>query len=300
MDAPLTVEHLSKRFGEVVAVDDLSFSVAAGEVCGLLGPNGAGKTTTVRILLGLVHPTAGEARLLGERAAPGAAALRRTGVLVEQPAFIPHLSGLRNLEFFWRSSGDEWPPPNLDGALEIAGLGKAIERRVGTYSHGMRQRLGIAQALLDRPELLILDEPTNGLDPGETRAVRHSLKELASQGITVLLSSHLLAEVEQVCSHAVVMDRGRLITAGRVAEIIAASSDVYLEVDDVARARAVVTRLKGVLAVADDPPGLTLELDGLARSDLVATLVRAGVGVTTVTTRNRLEEAFLGLLEQRS
>ena len=229
----LSVERLTKRFGDVVAVDELSFSVDPGQVCGLLGPNGAGKTTTVRILLGLVHASGGEAFLLGERARSGAEVLRRTGVLVEQPAFIPHLTGLRNLEFYWRSGNEDWPPPNLEAALSIAGLGRAIDRKLKTYSQGMRQRLGIAQSLLRKPELLILDEPTNGLDPGEMREVRRSLQSLAGEGITVLISSHLLAEVEQVCTHVVVMDKGRLVTRGSVTDIMAATTGVYIEVDDV-------------------------------------------------------------------
>ena len=300
MSSALSVERLTKRFGDVVAVDDLSFSVEPGQVCGLLGPNGAGKTTTVRILLGLVHASGGEAFLLGERARSGAEVLRRTGVLVEQPAFVPHLSGLRNLEFYWRSGNEDWPPPNLDTALSIAGLGGAIQRKVKTYSQGMRQRLGIAQSLLRKPELLILDEPTNGLDPGEMREVRRSLKSLASEGITVLISSHLLAEVEQVCSHVVVMDKGRLVTRGSVTDIMAATTGVYIEVDDVGRARGVIERLPGVRSIVDDPPGLSLELNGLPRPELVAALVGAGVGVSTVATRNRLEEAFLGLFDSEA
>jgi ABC-2 type transport system ATP-binding protein len=296
MAPALAVERLGKHFGDVVAVDDLSFSVQPGEVCGLLGPNGAGKTTTVRILLGLVHATSGEAFLLGEPASSGAAVLRRTGVLVEEPAFVPHLPGLKNLEFYWRSGGDDWPAPNLEVALQIAGLQDAIHRKVKTYSQGMRQRLGIAQALLHKPELLVLDEPTNGLDPGETRKVRRSLKSLANEGITVLLSSHLLAEVEQVCSHVVVMDRGKLVTAGEVTAIMGASTSVYIEVGDSRRATELLTQLPGVESVVADAPGLILELDGIERAEVVSALVREGVAVSTVATRNRLEEAFLGLL----
>jgi ABC-2 type transport system ATP-binding protein len=297
MQPAVAVSSLSKNFGEVTAVDDLTFEVAPGHICGLLGPNGAGKTTTVRILLGLVYPSAGEARVLGRKIVAGDPVLERVGVLVEQPAFIPHLSGRRNLEFFWRQGGGRWPAPGLDRALGIAGLGPDIDRRVKTYSQGMHQRLGVAQALLGSPEVLVLDEPTNGLDPGETRAVRAFLKSLATDGITVLLSSHLLAEVEQICSHVVVMDRGRLVTEGTVESIIGAETGVYIEVDEPQRARTVLEGLG--LAARSEPPGLTVELNGLARTDLVAALVRAGVGVMTVMTRNRLEDAFLGLLEGR-
>jgi ABC-2 type transport system ATP-binding protein len=300
MALALEVAGLSKRYGEVVAVDDLSFAVEPGQVCGLLGPNGAGKTTTVRILLGLVMADAGEAFVLGERVTPGHPVLGRVGVVVEQPAFIPHLSGVRNLEFFWRSGGGSWPAPGLEQALDIAGLGSAVGRKVKTYSQGMHQRLGVAQALLGEAEVLILDEPTIGLDPGETRDVRRFLQSLSREGMTVLISSHLLAEVEQVCSHAVVMDRGSLVVEGPVEDIVKSSTDVYIEVSDVDAARQVAVSLSGVRSVVDEPPGLSLDLDGLARSGLVAALVQAGIGVDTVTARNRLEEAFLGLLEDGS
>ncbi|MGH2735448.1 MAG: ABC transporter ATP-binding protein [Actinomycetota bacterium] len=297
MEPALAVRSLSKNFGEVTAVDDLSFEVGPGHICGLLGPNGAGKTTTVRILLGLVYASAGEALVLGRRIVPGEPVLQRVGVLVEQPAFIPHLTGRRNLEFFWRQGGGQWPAPGLERALAIAGLGRDVDRKVKTYSQGMHQRLGVAEALLGGPEVLVLDEPTNGLDPGEMRDVRAFLKSLAAEGTTVLLSSHLLTEVEQICSHVVVMDRGRLVTEGTVESIIGAATGVYLEVDEPERAHRVLAELG--LSSRPEPPGFTVQLNGLPRPELVAALVRAGVGVMTVTTRNRLEEAFLGLLEER-
>ena len=299
MTAAISIDGVTKRFGsEVVAVDGLSFSVEAGEVWGLLGPNGAGKTTTLRILLGLVRATAGSAHILGERVTPSHPVLARVGSIVERPAFVPHLSGIANLRLWWRSGGGEWPAPGLDRALEIAGLGDAIGRKVRKYSHGMRQRLGIAQALLGRPEVLVLDEPTSGLDPKEMREVRTLVRTLAAGGVTILLSSHLLAEVEQVCSHAVVMDRGKLVAAGSVAAMVGSAGSVYFEVDDVERARAVLTGLPGVRRVADEAPGLSVELADGARKDLVAALVRAGVGVETVASRHRLEDAFLEMLRE--
>src|SRR3954470_2334122 len=211
---------LSKHFGAVRAVNDLSFTVEHGQVCGLLGPNGAGKTTTVRMVVGLIRANAGHARLLGEDMRPSASVLRRVGLLVEKPAFVPYLSGLRNLKLHWAAAGDPWPPPGLDDAIDIANLGSAIDRKVKGYSQGMRQRLGVAQAVMHRPELLVLDEPTNGMDPAETRRMRVGLAELSSSGTTILLSSHLLAEVEQVCSHVLVIDHGTLVASGTVAEII--------------------------------------------------------------------------------
>ncbi len=148
----------------------------------------------------------------------------------------------------------------------MAGLGSAVDRRVKTYSQGMRQRLGLARVLLGRPELLLLDEPTNGLDPQEMRAVRELLRRLSEQGVTVLLSSHLLAEIEQVCSHVVVMDKGQLVTAGTVSELLATSTSAYFEVDDVEAARRVLGTLPGVGRVTDESPGISVELDGAARA----------------------------------
>ena len=293
----IEVRQLTKRFSaSVLAVDHLDFSVDAGTVCGLLGPNGAGKTTALRMLVGLIRPTAGEARVFDTRVTPSNRVLRRVGAMIEHAAFYPYLSGLTNLRVYWESGGGSWPPPNLDDALAVAGLGDAVGRRVKTYSHGMKQRLGICRVLLGEPEILMLDEPTNGLDPGEIREVRRLMLRLADRGTTILLSSHLLGEIEQTCSHVVVMDRGHLVAAGTVAGLVGSTKWVYFEVDDADRAARVLGSLPGVLGVAQEPPGLTVELDGLARSELVAALVREGVGVDTVMARNRLEDAFLGLL----
>src|SRR4051794_18826114 len=223
---------LSKSFGPVHAVHDLSFAVERGQVCGLLGPNGAGKTTTVRMLVGLIRPNQGRTRLLEQDMKPGHQVLRRVGLLVEKPAFVPYVSGLVNLRMHWLAGGDSWPPPALDEALDIANLGAAIDRKVKGYSQGMRQRLGIAQSLLNQPELLVLDEPTNGLDPAETRRIRVAVNDLAARGTTILLSSHLLSEVEQVCTHALVIDHGTLVASGTVADLVGQSTTVEIEVDD--------------------------------------------------------------------
>ncbi len=299
MTAAIEVSGLTKRFGrEVVAVDGLSFTVAAGEVCGLLGPNGAGKTTTVRMLLGLVRPDGGTTAVLGEPTGPGRRVLTRVGALVERPAFVPHLDGLTNLKQWWRAGGGRWPAPGLDDALALAGLGSALGRKVRGYSQGMRQRLGLAQALLGQPELLMLDEPTNGLDPGEIREIRRVVRDLAGAGTTILLSSHVLAEVEQVCTSAVVMDRGRLVASGSVRDLVGASQSVYVEVDEINTGRRVLTGRPGIRFVRDEPPGLVVELDGMSRAELVRALVAGGVGVETVMSRNRLEDAFLGLVEE--
>jgi ABC-2 type transport system ATP-binding protein len=298
--APVEVRDLSKRYGTVRAVDHLSFSVGAGQVCGLLGPNGAGKTTAMRMMVGLVHPTGGGTELFGRPVRAGLPELARVGTMIEQAAFVPYLSGLANLRLYWEAAGDRWDDADVDGALAVAGLGAAIQRKVKTYSQGMRQRLGLARCLLGRPELLILDEPSNGLDPQEMRAVRSLIHRAADQGRTVLLSSHILSEVEQVCTHAVVMDRGRLVAAGSVDELVSAGASAYVEVDDLPRARAVLEALAGVERVVDEAPGLVVLLDGATRPALVAALVGAGIGVETVTSRHALEEAFLGLVGEET
>ncbi|MEX1007118.1 MAG: ABC transporter ATP-binding protein [Acidimicrobiia bacterium] len=299
MSGPIIeVRGLSKRFGAgVLAVDDLSFQVDQGQICGLLGPNGAGKTTALRVLLGLIYPTAGEACLFGRRVRPGTPLLGRVGALIETAAFVPHLSGMTNLELWWEAGGARLADADLDSALAIAGLGDAINRKVKTYSQGMRQRLGLARVLLGRPEVLVLDEPTNGLDPGEMREVRQLVHRVADAGATVLFSSHVLAEVEQICTHAVVMDKGRLVASGSVTELIGVSGSIYFEVDDVAAAQRVLQEVRTVTRVDAEPPGLTVGINSGSRSELVAALVRAGVGVETVMSRRRLEDAFLGLVE---
>jgi ABC-2 type transport system ATP-binding protein len=297
---PIVIEDLTKRYdSEVVAVDHLDLTVGSGSVFGLLGPNGAGKTTTMRMLVGLIRPTSGRVSIFGETITPGATVLRRVGILVEGPGFVPHLSGRENLELFWRSGGAAMADANLDHALDIADLGDAVNRKYKTYSHGMRQRLGLAQALLGKPDLLVLDEPTDGLDPQQMRQTREVLRHAAESGTTVLVSSHLLSEVEQVCDRVAVMDKGRLVAAGTVSELSGATTAVYLEVDDASRARRVLDSAIGVGKVTPEGRGLSVELDGIERKAVVATLVEAGVGVETITARHHLEDAFIGLLEHR-
>lgn len=298
MSAPpvITIENLTKRYGDVLAIDDLSFNVEPGQVCGLLGPNGAGKTTSLRVLLGLIRPDAGFARLFGEPVSAGCSTLRRVGATVEEAAFVPHLSGMTNLRLWWEAGGGRLRDADLDGALAVAGLGDAIKRPVNTYSQGMKQRLGFARLLLGRPDVLVLDEPTNGLDPGEIREIRELIRRLADNGATVLLSSHHLPEVEQTCTEVVIMNHGRLIAAGTVSEIISATGAVYVEVDDPVRGQAVLEGLPSVDRVSAQGDGLTVEMRDGRRSDLVAALVAGGLRVETVMPAQRLEDAFLGLL----
>ena len=214
---------LSKRFGHQLAVDGVDLAVPTGSVFGFLGPNGSGKTTTIRLMLGLAAPTGGSVRLLGEempRQLHGV--LPRVGALVEGPAFYPFLSGAANLHRF--DAADPHVPAatrkaRVQSALERVGLTHAADKKVRAYSLGMKQRLGIANALLAPRDLLILDEPTNGLDPQGTREVRSLVRSLAADGATVFVSSHLLAEVEQICTHAAIMSAGRLVAQGTLAEL---------------------------------------------------------------------------------
>ena len=300
-DTPLVVRDLRKAYADgFVAVETVSFAVERGQVVGLLGPNGAGKTTTLRVLMGLTMPTGGEALAFGHRLAPGAPILSRIGALVEGPGFLPHLSGRENLRAYWTATGRPEADAHLDEALEIAGLGDSIDRKTKKYSHGMRQRLAIAQAMLGLPDLLVLDEPTDGLDPPQIAEMRRVLKRYATDGRAVLVSSHLLAEVEQTCTHAVVVHKGRVVASGPVEDIVGDSPSVQLEVSDVPAASRVLTDL-GVRSVTPDgTSGLIVDMNGTPRSEVVASLVRAGVGVDRVVPRRRLEDAFLALVGDNS
>ena len=300
VEAPLVASGLTKRYpGGLTAVDGLSFRLERGQVLGLLGPNGAGKTTVLRMLMGLIRPTNGEMRAFGHSLSPGAPVLSRIGSFVEGPGFMPHLSGAENLRLYWAATGRPVADAGIDGVLEIARLGDSAGRRVETYSQGMRQRLAIAQAMLGRPDVLVLDEPTNGLDPPQIRAVREMLRGYVVSGASVLISSHLLSEVEQVCSHVVVMNKGRLVAAGTVAEITAPDDAVMFAVDDPLHAVTVLRRLGGVEVTAVDQRVVHARLDGVPRSAAVSALVGGGVRVEGVTGgRDRLEEAFLRLVAQ--
>ncbi|GAA2983510.1 alpha/beta fold hydrolase [Streptomyces fulvorobeus] len=300
---PLQITGLSKKYAKSAdryAVRELSFRVEKGQVLGLLGPNGAGKTTSLRMLMGLITPDEGDIRVFGHAIRPGAPVLSRVGSFVEGAGFLPHLSGRANLELYWQATGRPAQDSRIEEALEIAGLGDALARAVRTYSQGMRQRLAIAQAMLGMPDLLILDEPTNGLDPPQIREMRDVMIRYAAGGRTVIVSSHLLSEVEQSCTHLVVMDRGRLVQAGPVAEITG-SGDMLL----VTTAREVpqplvekVAALPGVGSAVrtGDGLGLLVRLDGATSSELIPELVRLDLPLTGVGPHRRLEDAFLTLI----
>lgn len=301
-EVPLQITGLSKRYAKSAdryAVRDLSFRVERGQVLGLLGPNGAGKTTTLRMLMGLIKPDGGEIRVFGHAIRPGAPVLSRVGAFVEGAGFLPHLSGRENLELYWRATGRPPEDAHLAEALEIAGLGDALARAVRTYSQGMRQRLAIAQAMLGMPDLLILDEPTNGLDPPQIREMREVMIRYAAAGRTVIVSSHLLAEVEQSCTHLVVMDRGRLVQAGPVSEIVGSGDTLLVGTGSPVDGPVVekVGALPGVASAVAAEGGLLVRLDADGSAErLVVELVRLEVPVASVGPHRRLEDAFLTLI----
>jgi ABC-2 type transport system ATP-binding protein len=226
----VSCRSLTKRYGELVAVDQVEFSLERGTVTGFLGPNGAGKTTTLRLLLGLAEPTSGEALVFGRRYRQLEQPIRRVGAVLESTDYHPSRSGRNHLRTLALAA--ELPVSRVEEVLQLVELGDAAARRVRTYSLGMRQRLGVAAALLGDPELLILDEPANGLDPAGVRWLRTFLRSLAAEGRTVLVSSHLLAEVAQTVDNVVIIDRGRLLAQGRLDEVTGHGQtleDVYLE-----------------------------------------------------------------------
>jgi ABC-2 type transport system ATP-binding protein len=304
---------LSKRFGHQLAVDGVDLAVPKGSVFGFLGPNGSGKTTTIRLMLGLAAPTGGSVRLLGEempRQLHGV--LPRVGALVEGPAFYPFLSGAANLHRF--DAADPHVPAatrkeRVRSALERVGLTHAADKKVRAYSLGMKQRLGIANALLAPRDLLILDEPTNGLDPQGTREVRSLVRSLAADGATVFVSSHLLAEVEQICTHAAIMSAGRLVAQGTLEELRRQGGQARIRVltPDAGPAAEVLARLGLAAATRSGSPAPGGEVlyaplpaaagnGAVAPEAVVAALVAAGVRVRGFATEQvSLEERFVAL-----
>ncbi|OZD75116.1 ABC transporter [Rhodococcus sp. 05-339-2] len=299
IDTPLVITDLAKTYSNGFrAVDGVSFKVKQGQVLGLLGPNGAGKTTTLRMLMGLITPTGGDIRVFGHKVTPGAPVLSRLGSFVEGSGFLPHLTGTQNLRLYWEATGRPIEDAHLEEALEIADLGTAIERKVKSYSQGMRQRLAIAQAMLGLPDLMVLDEPTNGLDPPQIRTMRDVLINYAKTGRTVLVSSHLLAEVEQTCTHVVVMNRGSVISSGTVRELTAAGGQTEIRVDDATRAQSVLDASGHDGAVIVDDGTVTVDLTDADAAVVIRELVTSGVSVRGFSQSTRLEDVFLDLVHR--
>jgi ABC-type multidrug transport system ATPase subunit len=298
MNAIVRTEGLTKAFGRLTVVDDVALEVLPGDVFGFLGPNGSGKTTTIRMMLGLVSPTAGRIELLGRPMPDGAhLVLDQVGALIEGPGFYPTMSGRRNLTLFdaaGRSGRRGTRRRRIADALERVGLANVDRRPVRAYSLGMRQRLGLAAALIRQPQLLVLDEPTNGLDPQGIREIRALLAELARGGTTVFLSSHLLGEVELICTRAAMMAQGRLVAQDTVENLLAPTGRLVIDTPDVDAAMAVLGLRSG--PVERDGARVRVTLNGHRPEDLNYALVHAGVRVRElVVERRSLEDAYLGL-----
>ena len=286
------VHDLTKRYGRLAAVDGVSLTVHRGEVFGFLGPNGAGKTTTLRMLLGLIRPSSGDVTVLGGR--PGdPKSLRRIGSLIEGPGFYPYLTGRTNLRAVARYAGV--PASNVGPALEAVGLADRGGDTFGSYSLGMKQRLGVAAALLKDPELVILDEPTNGLDPQGMRDMRELIVDLGRQGRTVILSSHLMGEVQQICERVAVIDRGRIVREGTVEQL---RGDTELELVATPSDTALATlRALSFVDEARAADGRLLVKTGTRHTaEIIRALVHADVAVTAVRrTERELEDVFFDL-----
>jgi ABC-2 type transport system ATP-binding protein len=297
--AAIEARGLVKRYGHVTAVDHVHLTVRGGDVYGYLGPNGAGKTTSLRMLLGLIRPDAGSAKLFGrDPLVEGARALDGVAGFVEAPRFYPYLSGRRNLELVAALDGDG-AAGRIDEALDTVELSARAKDRVGGYSHGMRQRLGIAGALLRNPRLLLLDEPTTGLDPAGMRDMRLLIKRLAGQGITVLLSSHLMGEVEELCDRVAIVGSGRVLYEGSLPELIATTAGRYeLRTTDDVYAAELAARHRDVAEVERGERGVMFSADEGTVAQLSIALGLAGVGIQSLQARTAtLEELFFRMTE---
>ena len=294
----LSIRNLEKRFGSVQAVRGVSLDVRRGEVFGFLGPNGAGKTTTIGMVLGLIHATGGQVEVLGSPVRPGqTGALREVGALVGASAsLVPYLTARENLRLVARLH-PEVDAARIEETLALIGLADAADRKAGQFSTGMKQRLGLGMALLHRPELLILDEPTNGMDPAGMREVRNLLRKLADDGVTVFLSSHLLHEIEQVCDRVAVLNRGAVVATGAVADLIGGQAVVRVRADDPAAAARVLAALSEQPEV--ELNGVALTIRGLDSKSVIVRLVEAGIVPSEVTVvQADLESLFMELTQQ--
>ena len=303
-ELPVSARGLVKLYGELIAVDHVDLTVEKGDVFGYLGPNGAGKTTSLRMLLGLIRPTEGSIELFGrDPHVAGAKALDGVAGFVEGPTFYPYLTARRNLRLLAAyDDGDlRSKRSRIEELLELVELRDRGDDKVGGYSHGMRQRLGIAAALLRDPKLLLLDEPTTGLDPAGMRDMRDLVRRLASEGITVLLSSHLLGEVEELCNRVAIIRKGRIVYEGQLQDLLATAATGYrLRSPDPDRARALLLNQPGIREVVSVDGSLRFQADEDAVAALSIALGQARIGVTALVPETAsLEELFLGMTEDQ-
>jgi len=296
---PVRARGLVKRYDDVLAVDHIDLNVHAGDVYGFLGPNGAGKTTTLRMALGLITPTEGTVELFGhDPLREGARALEGVAGFVEAPRFYPYLSARKNLDLLAALDGDG-ATARIDEVLDVVELSPRAKHKVGGYSHGMRQRLGIAAALLRRPRLLILDEPATGLDPAGMRDMRALIRRLADEGITVLLSSHQLPEVQELCDRVAIVDSGRVVYEGALADLRRQGGAGYrLRTTDDTRALQVALAQAGIEHAAVGEHGLGFQAQERDVGELSLALAQAGVGILALTPElATLEDLFFRLTE---
>jgi ABC-2 type transport system ATP-binding protein len=295
---PVEIRGLVKRYGDLVAVDHVDLTVEAGDVYGYLGPNGAGKTTSLRMMLGLIRPDAGTISVFGRDPQETVHALDGVAGFVEAPAFYPYLTGRRNLEMLAAFDGNG-AAGRIGAALDTVEMADRAGDRVGGYSHGMRQRLGIAGALLRAPRLLLLDEPATGLDPGGMRDMRRLIRRLADEGITVLLSSHLMTEVEELCNRVAIVRLGSIVYEGSISELKQEAGTTYrLRSTDDERALAVCTTQAGIRDVRLTPDGIRFTGEEDAIGPLSRALVEAGALILTLAPESAsLEERFFSLTE---
>jgi ABC-2 type transport system ATP-binding protein len=296
---PVRARGLVKRYGRITAVDHVDLTVSRGDVYGYLGPNGAGKTTSLRMLLGLIRPDEGSAQLFGrDPLTEGVRALDGVAGFVEAPRFYPYLTGRTNLELVAALDGDG-ADTRIDTALDTVDLADRARDKVGGYSHGMRQRLGIAGALLREPRLLLLDEPATGLDPAGMRDMRLLIHRLAEQGMTVLLSSHLMSEVEELCNRVAILSSGRVRYEGSLHELVQTTAGRYeLRTTDDERAAQIARGQRGVRAVTTGARGLGFHADELAVPELSLALARESIGISALVPRTAtLEELFFRMTE---
>jgi ABC-2 type transport system ATP-binding protein len=299
VSAAIEARGLVKRYGPVTAVDNVDLTVRTGDVYGYLGPNGAGKTTSLRMLLGLIRPDEGTAKLFGrDPLVEGARALDGVAGFVEAPRFYPYLSGRKNLELVAALDGGD-APERIEDALNTVDLAKRGHDKVKGYSHGMKQRLGIAGALLRDPKLLLLDEPTTGLDPAGMRDMRVLVHRLAEDGLTVLLSSHLMDEVEDLCDRVAIVSRGRVVYEGALDELIASTAGRYdLRTTDDEAAAVIAHHSFGIADVATTPRGLEFAGEERAVAALTLELAQAGIALLALVPRTAtLEELFFRMTE---
>jgi len=291
----LQINELKKHFGQVRAVDGISIEVTRNQILGFLGPNGSGKTTTIGMILGLIHPTGGTVTLFGRPISPTSPEpLRKVGALVGSPSLVPYLSAKENLGLAARLY-PETSQRRISEVLDLIGLQKSSNQKAGTFSTGMKQRLGLGMALLHQPELLILDEPTNGMDPSGMHEIRNMLANLADKGVTIFLSSHLLHEIEQICTHVAVINKGRLVAQGRVREFVGQKAQVKIRVDSTELASQLLHELPGSIHIRTNGDYVTVS--GVSSRAVVSHLMSHGVIPSEVTNGDLdLETVFLELI----